>query len=170
MELVRKFDTARSSYADADAKRQEATSAWRAEKGHYDDLRAINLEIEDVERDIQTQERRQRFDEVNEGKRQLALLQRRRLDAVRSAQNASSTYGATDVVSAADVAEVVARSTGIPVARLSWTKAPDCLDLAHDCLRGSWAKNKPQMRLRELSYEPERVYEMRKGREVRFCS
>jgi ATP-dependent Clp protease ATP-binding subunit ClpB len=130
VELVRKLDTARSSYADADAKRQEATSAWRAEKGHYDDLRAINLEIEDVERDIQTQERRQRFDEVNEGKRQLALLQRRRLDAVRSAQNASSTYGATDVVSAADVAEVVARSTGIPVARLSLDEGQRLLDLS----------------------------------------
>ena len=91
---------------------------------------AINLEIEDIERDIQTQERRQRFDEVNEGKRQLALLQRRRLDAVRSAQNASSTYGATDVVSAGDVAEVVARSTGIPVARLSLDEGQRLLDLA----------------------------------------
>ena len=130
VELVRKLDTARSSYAHADAKRQEAQSAWRSEKGHYDDLRAINLEIEDIERDIQTQERRQRFDEVNEGKRQLALLQRRRLDAVRSAQNASSTYGATDVVSAADVAEVVARSTGIPVSRLSLDEGQRLLDLA----------------------------------------
>ena len=130
VELVRKLDTARSSYAHADAKRQEAQSAWRSEKGHYDDLRAINLEIEDIERDIQTQERRQRFDEVNEGKRHLALLQRRRLDAVRSAQNASSTYGATDVVSAADVAEVVARSTGIPVARLSLDEGQRLLDLA----------------------------------------
>jgi ATP-dependent Clp protease ATP-binding subunit ClpB len=130
VELVRKLDSARLSYADADAKRQEATSAWRAEKGHYDELRAVNLEIEDVERDIATQERRQRFDEVNEGKRQLALLQRRRLDAVRSAQNASSTYGATDVVSAADVAEVVARSTGIPVARLSLDEGQRLLDLS----------------------------------------
>ena len=64
------------------------------------------------------------------GKRQLSVLQRRRLDAVRSAQNASSTYGATDVVSAADVAEVVARSTGIPVARLSLDEGQRLLDLA----------------------------------------
>jgi len=130
VELVRKLDSARSSYAHADAKRQEATSAWRAEKSFYDELRAINLEIEDVERDIATQERRSRYDEVNEGKRQLSVLQRRRLDAVRSAQNASSTYGATDVVSAADVAEVVARSTGIPVARLSLDEGQRLLDLA----------------------------------------
>jgi len=130
VELVRKLDTARSSYAHADSKRKEAYSVWSAEKSHYDELRAINLEIEDVERDIATQERRERFDEVNEMKRQLSVLQRRRLDAVRSAQNASSTYGATDVVSAADVAEVVARSTGIPVARLSLDEGQRLLDLA----------------------------------------
>ena len=83
VELVRKLDTARSSYADADSKRREAYAVWSAEKSHYDELRAINLEIEDVERDIATQERRSRYDEVNEMKRQLSLLQRRRLDAVR---------------------------------------------------------------------------------------
>merc|ERR1711871_927969 len=130
VELVRKLDSARLSYSKADSKRKEAYAVWSAEKSFYDELRAINLEIEDVERDIATQERRSRYDEVNEMKRQLSLLQRRRLDAVRSAQNASSTYGATDVVSAADVAEVVARSTGIPVSRLSLDEGQRLLDLA----------------------------------------
>ena len=59
-----------------------------------------------------------------------------------SAQNASSTYGATDVVSAADVAEVVARSTGIPVARLSLDEGKDCWISPIDCLEESWAKSR----------------------------
>ena len=36
VELVRKLDSARSSYADADNKRKKAYSVWRAEKS-YDD-------------------------------------------------------------------------------------------------------------------------------------
>lgn len=130
VDLIRRLDHARSAYTNADRERTQAQAAWRREKGHYDDLRAVNLEIEDVERDIATQERRQRHVEVNEARRQLTLLQRRRLDAVTSAQNASQTYGATDVVSAADVAEVVARSTGIPVARLSLDEGQRLLELA----------------------------------------
>lgn len=130
VDLLRRLDHARRSYTNADRERTQAQAAWRREKGHYDDLRAVNLEIEDVERDIATQERRQRHVEVNEARRQLTLLQRRRLDAVTSAQNASQTFGATDVVSAADVAEVVARSTGIPVARLSLDEGQRLLELA----------------------------------------
>ncbi|KAH8046715.1 ATP binding protein [Aureococcus anophagefferens] len=87
-----------------------------AEKAHYDELRAVNAEIEDVERDAAQYARKNRHADAAELRESLAPLKRRRENAVVAAQRAASnaTYSATDVVSEQDLADVVSQATGVP--------------------------------------------------------
>ncbi|KAH8072573.1 ATP binding protein [Aureococcus anophagefferens] len=113
--LAKKLDAVRARHAKAFAARSAARSAWRSEKAHYDELRAVNAEIEDVERDA-AQCAEEPHADAAELRESLAPLKRRRENAVVAAQRAASnaTYSATDVVSEQDLADVVSQATGIP--------------------------------------------------------
>ncbi|KAH8069410.1 ATP binding protein [Aureococcus anophagefferens] len=77
------------SETQADADAALARSSTR-EKAHYDELRAVNAEIEDVERDAAQYARKNRHADAAELRESLAPLKRRRENAVVAAQRAAS--------------------------------------------------------------------------------
>lgn len=113
-------------------RRDAAAADWARERAHYDDLRRINLEIEDVEKDVATYSRNRRHRDAADGRSALAALRERRSGAVAraAATAANSTTGvATDVVGAADIADVVSQTTGIPAAKLTADESAKLLEL-----------------------------------------
>ena len=135
--LAKKLDAVRARHAKAFAARSNARSAWRSEKAHYDELRAVNAEIEDVERDAAQYARKNRHADAAELRESLAPLKRRRENAVVAAQRAASnaTYSATDVVSEQDLADVVSQATGIPATRLTADESAKLLALGERLAR-----------------------------------
>ena len=76
--MAKKLEAAGARHAKAFAARSAARSAWRSEKAHYDELRAVNAEIEDVERDAAQYARKNRHADAAELRESLAPLKRRR--------------------------------------------------------------------------------------------
>lgn len=132
--LERRVAAAREAHETAFDARRNARAAWTREKRHYDELRAVNLEHEDLDKALASYERKGRHEDANEVRQQLASLKTRREDAVAAARLAAanatdSGFGATDVVAAEDVADVVSQSTGIPAARLTADESERLLGL-----------------------------------------
>ena len=130
--LQKRLADVRARHAQAFDARTDARRAWRTEKAHYDELRAVNVEIEDLEKDVAQYARKGRHGDAAELKEALGPLRERRTAAVANAQAAANnaTYSASDVVGEQDVADVVALATGIPAQRLTADEGDKLLALA----------------------------------------
>lgn len=79
-----------------------------------------------------------RYGKIREAEEQIALLQ-------EELNKASSSHGSMikEEVDAEDIAEVVAKWTGIPVSRMLESEREKLLNLERSCIGASWDKMKP---------------------------
>ena len=127
----RRLNEIRQAHQKAVDQRRAARRAWRQEKTLYDELRAVNRELEDLEADIAVAQRRGRHgDAAMLQRNELAALKKRRATAIANAENATTQFSVTDVVTAGDIADVVSKATNIPVSRLQSDESERLLKLA----------------------------------------
>lgn len=121
--VQKRLEAVQEQHTHAFAQRKEAREAWRAEKRLYDELRAVNQELEAAEVDAAAFRRKGRGAAAAEMRTgEIKRLRARReelIELATQANSTTSTWGVTDVVTQADVASVVSRATSIPVQRLT---------------------------------------------------
>jgi ATP-dependent Clp protease ATP-binding subunit ClpB len=115
-----RLETLRRELADLRAKADAMNAQWEAERQAIHKLQALREELEQARRDIEDAERRydlNRAAELRHGR--LPELERRlRAEEERLEQKQGGTRLLREEVTEDEVAEIVARWTGIPVARL----------------------------------------------------
>ena len=116
-------------------------SQWEREKGVIDDVRQIKEEIEQTKRDIEEAERNYDLNRAAELKYSTLMELERRLKEAEEATVSSDEGKAAEgrmlkeEVGPDDVAEIVARWTGIPVSRLMETEREKLLHLGEELHR-----------------------------------
>ena len=108
----------------------ELRSQWEREKGSIDEVRRIKGEIEQVKLAIEQAERSYDLNKAAELKYSTLLELQKKLDAASGAQDAGAQRLLKEEVRPDDVAEIVARWTGIPVTRLMESEREKLLRLA----------------------------------------
>lgn len=121
--VQKRLEAVQEQHSHAFAQRKKAREAWRAEKRLYDELRAVNQELEAAEVDAAAFRRKGRdaaAAEMRTGEiKRLRARREKLIELAARANSTTSTWGVTDVVTQADVAAVVSRATNIPVQRLT---------------------------------------------------
>jgi ATP-dependent Clp protease ATP-binding subunit ClpB len=115
-----RLEALRKELADLRAQADAMTAQWEAERQAIKKLQALRAEIEEVRREIEDAERRydlNRAAELRHG-RLPELEQRLRNEEERLESKQHGTRLLREEVTADEIAEVVARWTGIPIARL----------------------------------------------------
>ena len=105
--------------AEAQERRSALQAQWQSEKGGLEKLSKIKSEIEQTRRDIEKAKREYDLNKVAElqyGK--LASLEKELAEAEKIADKGGSSRLIKEEVDEEDIAEVVARWTGVPVSRL----------------------------------------------------
>ena len=113
-----KMDKINEELKDLEAKRAELTKRWDEEKGILKDLQTSRQQMEDLKNQATIAERGGDYGKVAElryGK--IAALQKH-IDELSSRQSAIKDPIITEAVTPEDIAEIVARWTGIPVNRM----------------------------------------------------
>jgi ATP-dependent Clp protease ATP-binding subunit ClpB len=115
-----RLEALRKELADLRAQADAMTAQWEAERHAIKKLQALRAEIEDVRRQIEESERAydlNRVAELRHGKLP-QLEQRLQAEEERLETKQGSTRLLREEVTAEEIAEVVARWTGIPITRL----------------------------------------------------
>ena len=108
----------------------ELRSQWEREKGSIDEVRRIKGEIEQVKLAIEQAERNYDLNKAAELKYSTLLELQKKLDAASGTQDGGGPRLLKEEVRPDDVAEIVARWTGIPVTRLLESEREKLLRLA----------------------------------------
>ena len=103
---------------EAKAKREELMKRWEAEKSIVSDLQKARQEIEDDENEARIAERQGNYGKVAELRYGKIAQARARIDELSARQAAIKDPIINEAVTPEDIAEVVARWTGIPVNRM----------------------------------------------------
>ena len=103
---------------EAKAKREELMKRWEAEKSIVSDLQKARQEIEDDENEARIAERQGNYGKVAELRYGKIAQARARIDELTAKQAAIKDPIINEAVTPEDIAEVVARWTGIPVNRM----------------------------------------------------
>ena len=104
--------------AESKALRDELTRRWESEKGIITELNEKRQEIEDIRRDAAIAERNGDYGKVAELRYGKAAAIQARIDELLEKQSRIEDPIITESVTPEDIAEVVARWTGIPVNRM----------------------------------------------------
>ncbi|MBQ9311029.1 MAG: AAA family ATPase [Bacteroidales bacterium] len=107
-----------SELTELKAKREELMKRWEAEKSIVSDLQKARQEIEDDENEARIAERQGNYGKVAELRYGKIAQARARIDELTARQAAIKNPIINEAVSPEDIAEVVARWTGIPVNRM----------------------------------------------------
>ncbi|MBR4827183.1 MAG: AAA family ATPase [Bacteroidales bacterium] len=110
-----KLDT---ELADAKARKAELEKRWNEEKGIVTELNTLRQQIEDLKREAATAERSGDYGKVAEIRYGKLAGAQQRLQELAQKQAAIKDPIITESVTPTDIAEIVARWTGIPVGRL----------------------------------------------------
>ena len=105
--------------AEAQERRSALQAQWQSEKGGLEKLSKIKSEIEQTRRDIEKAKREYDLNKVAElqyGK--LASLEKELVEAEKIADKSGGSRLIKEEVDEEDIAEIVARWTGVPVSRL----------------------------------------------------
>ncbi len=105
--------------AEAQERRSAVQAQWQSEKGGLEKLSKIKSEIEQTRRDIEKAKREYDLNKVAElqyGK--LASMEKELAEAEKIADQAGGSRLIKEEVDEEDIAEIVARWTGVPVSRL----------------------------------------------------
>ena len=113
-----KSEKIESELADLTAKRDELTKRWNDEKGTVTELNNLRQQIEDFKIEAAQAERAGDFGKVAEIRYGKIAQAQKRLDELTEKQAAIKDPIITEAVMPEDIAEVVARWTGIPVGRM----------------------------------------------------
>ena len=103
---------------EAKAKREELMKRWEAEKSIVTDLQKARQEIEDDENEARIAERQGNYGKVAELRYGKIAQARARIEELSAKQAAIKDPIINEAVTPEDIAEVVARWTGIPVNRM----------------------------------------------------
>ena len=103
---------------EAKAKREELMKRWEAEKSIVSDLQKARQEIEDDENEARIAERQGNYGKVAELRYGKIAQARARIDELTARQASIKDPIINEAVTPEDIAEVVARWTGIPVNRM----------------------------------------------------
>ena len=103
---------------EAKAKREELMKRWEAEKSIVSDLQKARQEIEDDENEARIAERQGNYGKVAELRYGKIAQARARIDELTAKQASIKEPIINEAVTPEDIAEVVARWTGIPVNRM----------------------------------------------------
>ncbi|MBQ0149541.1 MAG: AAA family ATPase [Bacteroidales bacterium] len=103
---------------ELNARRQELTSRWNDEKGILTALQTARQEIEDYRNEAAIAERGGDYGKVAELRYGKMAAAQKRIDELTARQAAIKDPIITEAVTPEDIAEVVARWTGIPVNRM----------------------------------------------------
>ena len=103
---------------EAKARREELMKRWEAEKSIVSDLQKARQEIEDDENEARIAERQGNYGKVAELRYGKIAQARARIDELTARQAAIKDPIINEAVTPEDIAEVVARWTGIPVNRM----------------------------------------------------
>ena len=103
---------------EAKAKREELMKRWEAEKSIVSDLQKARQEIEDDENEARIAERQGNYGKVAELRYGKIAQARARIEELSAKQAAIKDPIINEAVTPEDIAEVVARWTGIPVNRM----------------------------------------------------
>ena len=103
---------------EAKAKREELMKRWEAEKSIVSNLQKARQEIEDDENEARIAERQGNYGKVAELRYGKIAQARARIDELTAKQAAIKDPIINEAVTPEDIAEVVARWTGIPVNRM----------------------------------------------------
>ena len=104
--------------ADAKAQRDELTKRWDSEKGIIAELNNKRQEIEDLKREAAIAERKGDYGKVAELRYGKIAESQARIEELTKRQASVKDPIITESVTPSDIAEVVARWTGIPVNRM----------------------------------------------------
>ena len=104
--------------ADAKAQRDELTKRWDSEKGIIAELNNKRQEIEDLKREASIAERKGDYGKVAELRYGKIAESQARIEELTKRQASVKDPIITESVTPSDIAEVVARWTGIPVNRM----------------------------------------------------
>ncbi|MBP5334393.1 MAG: AAA family ATPase [Bacteroidales bacterium] len=113
-----KMEKIESELADLSAKREELMTRWKDEKGIVTELNNLRQQIEDYKRDAAIAERAGDYGKVAELRYGKLAGAQARLQELSEKQAAIKDPIITEAVTPEDIAEVVARWTGIPVSRM----------------------------------------------------
>ena len=103
---------------EAKARREELMKRWEAEKSIVSDLQKARQEIEDCENEARIAERQGNYGKVAELRYGKIAQARARIEELSAKQAAIKDPIINEAVTPEDIAEVVARWTGIPVNRM----------------------------------------------------
>ncbi|MBR3562351.1 MAG: AAA family ATPase [Bacteroidales bacterium] len=107
-----------SELREAKARREELMKRWEAEKSIVSDLQKARQEIEDDENEARIAERQGNYGKVAELRYGKIAQARARIEELTSKQASIKDPIINEAVTPEDIAEVVARWTGIPVNRM----------------------------------------------------
>ena len=107
-----------SELTEAKARREELMKRWSEEKAIVSDLQKARQEIEDDENEARIAERQGNYGKVAELRYGKIAQARARIEELSAKQAAIKNPIINEAVSPEDIAEVVARWTGIPVNRM----------------------------------------------------
>ena len=113
-----KMEKIESELAELSAKREELMTRWKDEKGIVTELNNLRQQIEDYKRDAAIAERAGDYGKVAELRYGKLAGAQARLQELSEKQAAIKDPIITEAVTPEDIAEVVARWTGIPVSRM----------------------------------------------------
>lgn len=126
----RRLEEIESELATAQKEYESLKSRWDIEKSHLTNVRSIKEEIEQVKIQAQNAERDGDFGRVAELRYGRLLDLQKNLDNVmKELQQGDSSRMLKEEVSAVDIAEIVARWTGIPVQRMMETERTKLLSM-----------------------------------------
>ena len=113
-----KLDKLESELGELSARRAELGKRWDEEKKIVTDLQQARQEIEDYKLEAATAERQGDYGKVAELRYGKMAQAKERIDSLTARQAAIKDPLLTEAVTPGDIAEVVARWTGIPVGRM----------------------------------------------------
>ena len=113
-----KMDKIESSLKELEAKRADLMKRWEEEKGILNDLQSARQQIEDYRNEAAQAERAGDYGKVAELRYGKMAATQKRIDELTARQAAIKNPIINEAVDPEDIAEVVARWTGIPVNRM----------------------------------------------------
>ena len=113
-----KMEKIESELKELEEKRAELTKRWDEEKTILSDLQTARQEIDDFKNEASIAERAGDYGKVAELRYGKIAAAQKRIDELTARQQAISNPIITEAVTPEDIAEVVARWTGIPVNRM----------------------------------------------------
>ncbi len=123
--------------ANLKEERNEIFTKWKSEKDVVDNIQAVKLEIEDFKLEAEQAERNGDYGKVAEIRYGKIKEAQERLDAlqIQLAENQASTSLIKEEVTHDDIAEVVAKWTGIPVTKMLQSEREKLLKLEDELHR-----------------------------------